>query len=143
MEADQRHAALAGIAIQTANRLPHMVPTPNGSPPTEPDSASWQANSFQTPLQVWHQLKASAVSYLPKAAPAFWSLASSDDSSGTVRRDVYQVAKQAMSWPRLYQLGGLVAGRLPRLVPLGLESSVEDEEKWSQVGSSVAASGQC
>ena len=140
MEADQRHAALAGIAIQTVNRLPHVVPTPNNSPLTEPDSASWQANSFQAPLQVWHQLKAFAVSHLPRATSAFWSLAQSNDSNVAMRRGVYQVAGQALSWTGLQQLGGEVAGRLPRLVPMGFETSV-DEEDWSQVGSIIAASG--
>ena len=133
MEADHRHAALAGMAIQTVNRLPHMVLTPNTIPPTEPDSTSWQAHSFQMPLQVWHQLKASAVSYLPKAAPASWSLGPSDHSRIPVPRDVYQVAKQALSWPSLQQLAGKLAGKLPRLVPTGLESDIQEEE-WSQVG---------
>lgn len=141
MEADQRHAALAGLAVQTANRLPHMVPTPNSTPPTQPGSTSWQAHSFQSvgeaPLQVWYQLKASAVPYLPKAATAFWSLAPSDDSDVAARRDVHQVAKQALSWASLQQLGGKLAGRLPGLVPMGLGSGVDEEER-SQVGSVTA-----
>lgn len=115
-----------------------MVPTnPNSDPLTELDSASWQAHSFPMPLQVWHQLKLSAGSYLPKplrkAAPAFWSLPASEDSSAEVGRDVDQVGKQVLSWAKLQQLGGKVAGSLPGLVPLGLGPSVEDQ-KQSQVG---------
>lgn len=112
-----------------------MVPTPNSPPPTEPDSTSWQAHSFQMPLRVWHQFKASAVSCLPEAVTAFWSLAPSDHSRVAVPRDVYQVVKQPLSWPSLQQLGGKIAGKLPRLAPMGLELSV-DEEEWSQVGAS-------
>lgn len=141
MEADQRHAALAGLAVQTADRLPHVVPTPDSTPPTEPDLTSWQAHSFQdqgqVPLQVWYQLKATAVSYLPKTATAPWSLTPSGDRDVAVRRDVYQVAKQALPWSSLQQLGSKLAGRLPGVVPTGLESSV-DEEEQSQVGSGMA-----
>lgn len=115
-----------------------MVPaTPNSDPLTELDAASWQAHSFPMPIQLWHQLKLSAGSYLPKsvreAAPAFWSLAASKDSGAEVSRDVDQGAKQVLLWAKLQQLGGKVAGSLPGVVPLGLESSME-EQKRLQVG---------
>lgn len=143
-QADQRHAAPPGVAIQTANRLPNMVPTPSSDPLTELDAASWQAHTFSMPLQVWHQL--SAGSYLPKplhkAAPPSWPPAASKDSGVEVRRDVDQVGKQVPSWSSLQQLGSKVAGCLPGLVPLGLESSVEDQKR-SQVGISIIAAFGC
>lgn len=113
-----------------------MVPTtPNSAPLTELDPASWQAHSFFRPLQVWHQLKISAGSYLPKsllkAAPVSWSLAASTDSGTELRRDGVQMGKQVLSWPGLQQLGGKVAGSLPGLVPL--KSSAEKQQR-PQVG---------
>ena len=137
--ADQPYIALAGLAGQAADRLPHMIPHPSSHPLTEADSASWQAHSFQTPLQIWHQLKTCAGSYLPKplheAATGLWSSGASDDRGNAVWRGVHQMGKQVLSWPSLQQLGGKVAGRLPGLVPMEWQPSAAEEER-SQVSAS-------
>ena len=130
----------AGMANEAADRLPPMVPDPNSHPMAEAHSSSWQAHSFQPPLQVWHQLAAMAMSQLPKSlqgsAPAEGSVTGSQGSGSAVWGGVPQAAKGVLSWSSLHELGVRAAGRLPGLVPTGEKPSGDDED-GSQVGSAM------
>lgn len=123
-----------GMASQAAGRLSPLVPSPNSNPITEAPSSSWQAHSFQAPLQVWHQLTAATMSRLRKSgsgpAPAEESVTGSENS--VVWGGVTHAAKQVLEWPGLQELGGRVAGRLPGLVHMGAKPGI-DEEEGSQV----------
>ena len=133
----------AGMANQAAGNLPLMVPDPNSHPMAEDHSSSWQAHSFQAPLQVWHQLWATAMSQPPKSlqgpAPAEGSMTGSQGSGSAVWGLVPQAAKGVLSWSSLQELGVRAAGRLPGLVPVWGKPSSDDEE-GSQVGSAMQLS---